>query len=63
MTDMAVVIGGDAADIELDLPLFQGDQGRFLAGLGVVDFYTHGLFRRLDNPLLRFNKEKKLSVR
>ena len=48
MAYMAVVIGGDAADVELDLALFKGDKGGFLAGFGVVDLDTHGLFHRVD---------------
>ena len=45
---MAVIIGSDAADVELDLPLFQGDKGGFSAGFGVVDLDTHGLFHGVD---------------
>ena len=47
MAYMAVIIGGDAADIELDLALFQGDEGGFSPGFGVVDLDTHGLFHRV----------------
>ena len=48
MAYVAVVIGGDAADVELDLALFKGDKGRFLTGFGIVDLDTHGLFQRVD---------------
>lgn len=48
MAYMAVVVGGDAADVELDLSLLQGDKGGFLTGLGVEDFDTHGLFHCVD---------------
>ena len=48
MAYMAVVVSSDAADVELDLALFKGDKRGFLAGFGVVDLDTHGLFHRVD---------------
>jgi hypothetical protein len=43
MADMAVVIGGNAADVELDMPLFNGPEGFLGPGQGIVYFDGHGI--------------------
>ena len=42
MPDMAVVIGGDAADIELDMTLLDGLEKLLFPGQGIIYFDRHG---------------------
>jgi hypothetical protein len=43
VTDMAIVISGDAADVELDMALFQRLERNLGAGAGVIESDGHFL--------------------
>lgn len=52
MAYMAIVIGGDAADIEFDVIFFQGRKGRLAAAFCVVYGNSHQEYQILEQAVL-----------